>query len=88
MRVGESERESEKKRSFKTKAQKLKSNGKFKSYTIGALTPLIRIRHVATMGVAPPPRIRCGAKSQKPCSGQKTFHLLMVIIAHYDDHRT
>ena len=63
MRVGESEREKEKKRSFKTKAQKLKSNRKFKSHTIGELTPLIKIRHMATMGVVPPPHIKCGAKS-------------------------
>lgn len=52
-----SERENEKRRSLKTKAQQLKTSGKFKSYTIGAFTPLIRTRHVATMGVAPPLRI-------------------------------
>ena len=63
MRVKESERESEKKRSFKTKAQKLKSSRKFKSHTIGVLTPLIKTRHVAMMGVASPPCIKCGAKS-------------------------
>ena len=88
MRVAESERESEKKRSFKTKAQKLKSSGKFKSHTIGALIPMIRTRHMAMIGVVPPPRIKYGAKSQEPCLGQEAFHLLMVVTAHHDDHRT
>ena len=73
MRVGESEREIEKKRSFKTKAQKLKSSGKFKSHTIGALIPMIRTRHMAMIGVVPPPRIKYGAKSQELCQIRKPF---------------
>ena len=63
MEVRESKGESKEKGSLKTKAQKLKFNGKPKSYIIGALTPLVRACHVATMCVAPPPRIKCGAKS-------------------------
>ena len=63
MEVEESERESEKKRSLKTKAQKLKFSGKPKSHTIGALTTLVSTHHMAPMHVAPPPRIKCGAKS-------------------------
>ena len=54
MEVGESEGESEEKGSLKTKAQKLKFSGKPKSHTIGALTPLVRTRHMAMMCVAPP----------------------------------
>jgi len=73
LRVGESERESEMKGSLKTKAQKLKISEKPKSHTIGALTPLVRTRHVAMMCVAPPLRIKCGAKPQKPCLARKPF---------------
>ena len=72
MEVGESEGENEKKESLKTKVQKLKFNGKPKSHTIGALTPLVRTRHVAMMCVAVP-CIKCGAKSQEPCLIRKPF---------------
>ena len=56
--VGESEGESEEKRSLKTKAQKLKFSRKPKSHTIGALTPLIRTCHVAMTHVVPPPHTK------------------------------
>ena len=52
MEVEESERESEKKRSLKTKAQKLKFSGKPKSHTIGALTTLVSTHHMAQIGRA------------------------------------
>ena len=73
MEVGESEGESEKKGSLKIKAQKLKFSKKPKSHTIGALTPLVRTRHVAMMCVAPPLSIKCGPKSQEPCPIRKPF---------------
>ena len=73
MEVGESDGESEKKGSLKIKAQKLKFSRKPKTYTIGALTPLVRTHHVAMMCVAPPPIIKCGVKSQEPCPIRKPF---------------
>ena len=60
------------------------SAGNPKSHTIGALTPLVRTCHVATICVAPPLCIECGVKSQEPCP---TFHLLMVVMTHHNDHR-
>ena len=71
--IGKSEGESEEKGSLKTKARKLKFSGKPKSHTVGALTPLVRTRHVAMMCVALPLCIKCGAKSQEPCSVSKPF---------------
>ena len=58
---------------LKTKHKKLKFSGKPKSYTNGALTPLIITRHVAMMHVAPPLRIKYGMLPQQPCLGRKPF---------------
>ena len=66
-------RERGKKWSLKTRHKKLKFSGKLKSHTNGALTPLIRTCHVATMCVALPLRIKCGTKPQKPWLVRKPF---------------
>ena len=67
LKVGKSERERVKRGSLKTRHKKLKFSGKPKGHIIGALTPLVKTRHVATMRVTPPLRIKCGMKPQEPC---------------------
>ena len=67
LKVGKSENERVKRGSLKTRHKKLKFSGKPKGHTIGALTPLVRTHHVATMRVASPLRIKCGTKTQEPC---------------------
>ena len=57
--------------SLKTRHKKLKFSGKPKSHTNEALTPLIKTRHMATMSMALPLRIKCGTIPQEPCLGRK-----------------
>ena len=45
---------------FKTRHKKLKFSGKSKSHINESLTSLVRTRHMATMRVASPLRIKCG----------------------------
>ena len=59
--------------SLKTRLKKLKFSEKPKSHTTGALTLLIRTRHVATMRMALPLRIKYGTLPQEPCLGRKLF---------------
>ena len=63
MKVGKSENERVKRGSLKTRHKKLKFSGKPKGHIIGALTPLVRTHHVATMRVASPLRFKCGTKT-------------------------
>ena len=56
--------------SLKTRHKKLKFSGKPKSHTNGALTPLIRTHHMATMHVAQSLRIKYGTLPQEPCLGR------------------